>query len=375
MPDTLPSLGSHVSIAKEHLQRIFDALRASGYTLIGPTLDQEAIVYDEIERVDDLPIGWTDEQDAGSYRLRRREDRAYFGYAVGPHSWKRFLYPPTLTLFKVRREDGSFTVEPDAAETPKYAFIAVRACELHAIHIQDRVFLEGPYQEPNYKARRQEAFILAVNCTEPGGTCFCASMGTGPRVGAGFDLALTELTEVFIVEIGSEMGRQMMAEVPWRPAGAFELQEARRALAAAEANMGRQMDTSDLPDLLYQNLEHPRWDEVAQRCLSCTNCTQVCPTCFCSDVVDVSDLRGEHTARIRVWDSCFSMEFSHVHGGNIRPTTRSRYRQWLTHKLASWIDQFGTSGCVGCGRCITWCPVGIDITEEVNAIRMEGSTR
>ncbi len=373
MPDTLPAIGAHVSIAKESLQHIFDALREAGYTLIGPTLDESAIVYDEIEQVTDLPIGWTDEQDAGTYRLKRREDQAYFGYVVGPHSWKKFLYPPTLTLYRTKRQNGTFTVEANTEEVPKYAFIAVRACELHAIHIQDQVFLGGPYQEPNYKARRQEAFILAVNCTEPGGTCFCASMGTGPRVGPGFDLALTELAEVFIVEIGSEIGRQMMAQVPWRPTGAFELQEARRALAEAEANMGRQMDTSGLPDLLYQNLEHPRWDQVAQRCLSCTNCTQVCPTCFCSDVLDVSDLRGEHTERIRVWDSCFSMEFSHVHGGNIRPTTRSRYRQWLTHKLASWIDQFGTSGCVGCGRCITWCPVGIDITEEVNAIRTEGS--
>ncbi|MCB0197785.1 MAG: 4Fe-4S dicluster domain-containing protein, partial [Anaerolineae bacterium] len=127
------------------------------------------------------------------------------------------------------------------------------------------------------------------------------------------------------------------------------------------------------PNLLYQNLEHPRWDHIANRCLSCANCTQVCPTCFCSDVVEVSDLENHKDERLRVWDSCFSLDFSHVHGGNIRPTTRARYRQWLTHKLASWIDQFGTLGCVGCGRCITWCPVGIDLTEEVRAIR-EAST-
>jgi len=371
MPDMIPNIGAYVSIAKDSLQSIFDALHKGGYTLIGPTLDEGAIVCAEIEQITDLPIGWTDEQEAGTYRLRKRNDQAYFGYAVGPHSWKTFLYPPTLRLFSVERHNGTFSVEADRKEPPQYAFIGVRACDLHAINNQDHIFLNGLYQEPNYKKRRQTAFILAVNCTEPGGTCFCASMDTGPKVNAGFDLSLTELPDIFLLEIGSELGRQILAGVDWRPAGAFELQGARQALAEAEKHMGRQMDTSDLPNLLYQNLEHPRWNQVAQRCLSCANCTQVCPTCFCTDVVEVSDLQGQKSERIRVWDSCFSLDFSHVHGGNIRPATRSRYRQWLTHKLASWIDQFGTSGCVGCGRCITWCPVGIDITAEVEAIRRE----
>lgn len=377
MPDRTPNVGAHVSIAKENLQRLFDVLRKEGYTLVGPTLGEGAIVYDEIETVVDLPIGWTAAQEAGTYRLERRDDEVdslkatCFGYAVGPHSWKKFLFPPTLKLVSVERRNGSFAVTPLAEPPPQYAFIGVRACELHAIRIQDRIFLEGLYQEPSYKARRQHAFILAVNCTAPGGTCFCTSMRTGPEVSTGFDLALTELDDIFVVKVGSEMGAFVMSGVDWRPAGAFELQTARQALTDAEKRMGRQMDTSDLPNLLYQNLEHPRWDQVAQRCLSCTNCTQVCPTCFCSDVLEVSDLHGQQAERVRVWDSCFNLSFSHVHGGNIRPHTRSRYRQWLTHKLAAWIDQFGTSGCVGCGRCITWCPVGIDITEEVNAIRTE----
>ena len=122
-------------------------------------------------------------------------------------------------------------------------------------------------------------------------------------------------------------------------------------------------------DLLYDNLEHPRWSDTAGRCLSCGNCTMVCPTCFCSTVEDVTDVSGTQAERVRHWDSCFTSEHSYIHGGATRVTTKARYRQWLTHKLASWIDQFGTSGCVGCGRCITWCPVGIDITEEVRVIR------
>ena len=366
----LPSTGKQLVIAKASLQRIIDALVEAGYTVIGPTVRQEAIVYDEISRVDELPIGWTDEQGPGRYRLREQADKRVFGFVVGPHSWKKYLYPSRLTLFRTGRNGDGFGFEGDH-EAPQYAFIGARACELAAIAIQDRIFLEGPYQDPHYKARRERAFILAVNCTEPAATCFCHSMGTGPISTSGFDLSLTELNDAFLLTVGSDAGAEMLANCDWRPAGAYELDQAKRLLDQAVESMGRAMQTDDLPGLLYDNLDHPRWDETAERCLSCTNCTMVCPTCFCTDVQDVSDLTGRQTERVRVWDSCFNPDFSYVYGGNIRPTIRARYRQWLTHKLASWIDQFGSSGCVGCGRCITWCPVGIDLTEEVAAIRGE----
>jgi ferredoxin len=368
-PQTLPP-GKQVIIAKRGLQQIFDALDAAGYTIVGPTVHQEAIVYEEINRVDDLPIGWADEQGPGHYRLRQRDDGRFFGFVVGPHSWKKFLYPPRLTLFRTSRNGDGFEFDAEQ-KTPQYAFIGARACELAAIARQDRILLEGAVHDPHYKARRERAFILAVNCTEPGATCFCHSMGTGPVNDTGFDLALTELDDTFLIAIGSEVGAEMLTGCDWRPAGAFELDQARRLLTESAKKMGRAMETADLPGLLYDNLEHPRWDETAERCLSCMNCTMVCPTCFCVDVQDVSDLTGNQTERVRHWDSCFNPDFSYVHGGNLRPTIRSRYRQWLTHKLASWIDQFGDSGCVGCGRCITWCPVGIDLTEEIAVIRGE----
>jgi sulfhydrogenase subunit beta (sulfur reductase) len=369
-PPALPPTGKQIVIAKADLQAIIDALLAAGYTVIGPTVHQEAIVYEEIGRVDELPIGWTDEQGPGRYRLRERGDGRVFGFVVGPHTWKKYLYPARQPLFRTSRNGDGFAFESDH-EAPRYAFIGVRACELAAIAIQDRIFLEGPYQDPHYKARRERAFILAVNCTEPAATCFCHSMGTGPVNTAGFDLSLTELSDAFLLTVGSDAGAEMLANCDWRPAGAYELNQAKRLLDQAAASMGRELQTDDLPGLLYDNLDHPRWDETAERCLSCMNCTMVCPTCFCTDVQDVSDLTGRQTERVRVWDSCFNPDFSYVHGGNLRPTIRARYRQWLTHKLASWIDQFGSSGCVGCGRCITWCPVGIDLTEEVAAIRGE----
>ncbi len=358
-------------IEKPALDALIGALRSRGFRTIGPTSGDGAIIYDDIASVRDLPVGIVDEQEAGYYRLKAGREGRHFDYVVGPHSWKKFLFPPRLTLLHVTKtENGIESDAPDfAAPREKMAFIGVRACELAAIDIQDTVFLRGPFVDPHYKLRREDAAFIAVNCVRPGGTCFCVSMNTGPRARSGYDLALTELDDAFLVEIGSELGAALMGDVPQRAADAAAVESAEFALEAARKSMGRALDTRDLPELLLSNLDHPQWDRVAERCLSCTNCTMVCPTCFCSGVEDVNDLRGEHSERVRVWASCFTLEFAHMHGGGRRPTIKDRYRQWMTHKLATWKEQFGTLGCVGCGRCITWCPPGIDITAEVVSIR------
>jgi sulfhydrogenase subunit beta (sulfur reductase) len=362
-----------VVLETEHLQYLFDLLMRRGYRIMGPTLRDGAIVYEMLGSTADLPAGWTDEQEGGRYRLKKREDQALFGYAVGPHSWKKFLHRPTVRLWQAERNNGQVHVKEEKPETPKLAFIGVRACELNAIRIQDKVFLGGSYADPLYQSARQNTFIVAVNCGQAGGTCFCVSMNAGPRATSGFDLALTEVLEstrhFFLVEAGTELGNELLPELPHRAATEAEKSAAEAVVAKAAGQMGRRMDTADIKGLLYRNYEHPRWDQVASRCLMCANCTMVCPTCFCTSVEDVTNLKGEHAERWRKWDSCFTMDFSYIHGGSVRTTPRARYRQWMTHKLATWIDQFGSSGCVGCGRCITWCPVAIDITEEVHAIR------
>lgn len=354
---------------RAELDHLIKLLAQLEYEVVGPTVRQEAIVYDRIESLDDLPRGWTDEQEAGRYRLTRRADDALFGYAVGPHSWKRFLFPPQVTVATADRTSDGWEMTTPCDSPPRYAFLGVRACELAAIAVQDRVFLAGGYVDPIYRARREGCCIIAVHCTQAARTCFCTSMRTGPECRSGFDLALTEVDDYFVVDVGSELGSQLLAQLDERAATAKETEQAASARQRAVDEIVRRLDTTDIRDLLLGNLDHARWEEVATRCLSCTNCTLVCPTCFCASVDEVTDLAGDHVERRRQWDSCFNLDFSYMNGGNVRNTIRSRYRQWLTHKLASWIDQFGTSGCVGCGRCITWCPVGIDLTEEVAAIR------
>ena len=372
MTTGLPAL-----LLREHFDMLLDALARRGYKVVGPTVSEGTIVYDEVSRADDLPVGWTDEQEGGRYRLKRRDDAALFGYAVGAQSWKQYLHPPRLRLVKADRDASgrmSFS-DGDDAEPERLAFLGMRSCELHAMKIQDRVFLGSGVTDTHYERRRKRVFSIGVSCGTAGGTCFCVSMGTGPQVTdrTPHDLALTEVIEedrhYFVLTAGSEEGRGVLAELPVTRAGETEVSAAKQRVDQAAATMGRRMNADGVRELLLENLEHPRWDDVAQRCLTCANCTLVCPTCFCTTVEDVTDLTGDHAERWRRWDSCFTLDFTWMHGGGARQSAKSRYRQWLTHKLSTWHDQFGSSGCVGCGRCITWCPVGIDLTREIAAFR------
>jgi len=367
-------VGDRRVLERHDFPSLFGALHAKGYEVIGPTVRDGAIVYDHLSGVDDLPIGWTDIQSGGKYRLERRNDQALFGYTVGPFSWKKFLYPPRERLWTARRAEDGFTVTPEPADGHPLAFFGMRACELAGVAVQDRVFLGGPTVDPGYAARRRHILRVAVQCGQAGGTCFCVSMGTGPGVHAGgADIILTEILEpkrhYFLAEAGSPEGAAVLSEATLKSEAADDPTKAAAVVARAASSMGRTMDTEGIHDLLLKNLEHPRWEVVAKRCLSCTNCTMVCPTCFCSNQEEVPNLSVDTVERWRRWDSCFNLGLTEMHGQAVRKSGLSRYRQWLTHKLASWYDQFGTSGCIGCGRCITWCPVGIDLTEEVAAIR------
>lgn len=359
-------------LASDGLNSLILQLRQAGYQVLGPVIDNQAIVYDQIHSAADLPQGWTDEQEKGHYRLKRRQDNAWFGYNVGPDAWKKYLHPPRRKIWQAQKTADGMNIEAIIDEPSPLAFLGVRSCELHAIAVQDRVFLSGQHHNEDYKKRRQAIFTVAVNCTQAAATCFCASMNTGPAVSLDCDLELTEVINAsehyFLLRSGSGKGLEILQKLPVKPAQPLHHQQQKAAVQQAEEQMAagpRVFDNTDVKTLLYQSYESPIWDDIAERCLSCANCTMVCPTCFCTTVEDTTDLSGENAERWEQWDSCFNADFSYIHGGAVRSSTRSRYRQWMTHKLATWHDQFGTSGCVGCGRCVAWCPVGIDITEEI----------
>jgi ferredoxin len=370
MPAAEGAAISAVVLDKDGLERLLAAIRAKGWRLIGPRVADGAVVYDDIDGVADLPAGIGDEQKGGHYRLKPRPDGALFGYTSGAQGWKRFLYPPRQKLFAARRTQAGFAIQPPEPAPQPLALIGVRACELAAIATQAKVFGDKDYADPGYQGRLKGALVVAVECGAAGDTCFCASMGTGPEVSSGHDIKLVELAgktgPTFVATAATAKGADLLPAAAGRPAAEADLAAAAKAVKAA-ARQSRRMETATSAALKDQP-EHPRWDQVAARCMTCGNCTLVCPTCFCTTVEDVTDLKGDNAERWRKWDSCFTVDFSYIHGGAIRTEVRSRYRQWITHKLSTWHDQFGQAGCVGCGRCITWCPVGIDITEEVRAI-------
>jgi len=362
----------------DRLDDLVALLVRRGFTVLAPTVRDEAITVEPITGARDLPRGVGERQDGGTYRLAVTDDRRVFRFVHGADSWKRWLYPPRQHLWRARRDgEGRIEFEPPELIPGPMAFFGVRSCDLAAIRTLDRVLLGVVEPDGVYAARRARLFLVAVDCADPGGTCFCASLATGPQAESGFDVRLTELDDGdghrFLVATGSEAGADVITELDLPPAPAAAVEQRAAQGRQASARMGRHLEAAGLGPALKSRRESRHFDAVAERCLGCANCTMVCPTCFCTTVEDTTDLSGNVADRHRRWDSCFTLDFSYVVGGAVRASGSARYRQWLLHKLATWEDQFGGLGCVGCGRCITWCPVGIDLTVEATALRAEAS--
>ncbi|MEJ5347584.1 MAG: 4Fe-4S dicluster domain-containing protein [Desulfosoma sp.] len=370
------------TIPKQDLPRLFDALH-DAFTIIGPKVKAGVVVLEELDTFQDMPLSFEDRQAPGFYRLDPGDGSLLFSFSLGPDSFKRFLHPAVREEYIAKRSRGRLQMLPTsgAPALKPLAFFAMRACDLAALHILDKVFLKGPVKDRRYEAVRNNIFIVAVNCVRPGEQCFCHSVGTGPEARCGYDIALTELENAFLVEISSQKAKDLLRGIQLTHADEKHQTEKFQRMEYCIKHIPKMIQVKDLPRIIFNHLEHPRWAETAIRCLGCGNCTQVCPTCFCSTTHDKVPLAWVSktssvvsSTRIRTWDSCFSVNFARVHGGNFRPSRRARFRHWVSHKLAYWVDQFGTLGCVGCGRCITWCPVGIDITEECKALASARST-
>ncbi|MEQ9300072.1 MAG: 4Fe-4S dicluster domain-containing protein [Cyclobacteriaceae bacterium] len=364
-------LSNQYRIDVDELRSLFEKLSLEGYDQIGPIFRDGAIMLEKLNAFDDIALGYLEEQDKGKCHLTHHKDQGYFQYSVGPQSFKKFLHPPRRKLWSADGSSVDYKVSlPESP--PKMAFWGVRGCDIAAIKTLDKLFLEGSFVNDWYQSARKDLVIIAVGCTQPSQNCFCTSLGTGPMPNDGFDMSLIEIMNehehYFIAQSRSSMIDDWLSGANPRLASEEELDKSVKAMQSAIDQMPIRFDPREVSEKLKSKLEHPEWESVAERCLSCANCTMVCPTCFCSTTEDITDITGDHTERWLTWDSCFVGDFSYIHGGQIRKSTKSRYRQWMTHKLSNWYDQLGTSGCVGCGRCIAWCPVGIDITEEVSAI-------
>lgn len=350
---------------RKEFPTLLAVLNKAGFDCIGPQLKQGAIAFDHLQSVEQLPTGWQDEQQPGRYRLHQTGSPYWFDWANGASAIKPHTFAPQESLWQASRDQaGRLSFQAVIPKPPKTAIIGVRACDLAALAIQDQHFLYSTFPDPYYKARRESLLLIGVNCTHAAATCFCVSTGDGPEIRSGYDLLLSEIESGFVLETGSPQGEQIAAELPLAPATAEQLEQAQQRMQAAT----QQQRSLPAHPPLYDRLEHPQWQDVGARCLACGNCTNVCPTCFCHQEVEQPALNGTSSTHERRWDTCFQPGHSYVHGWQLRGNATDYYRQWLTHKLDGWHEQFHRSGCTGCGRCITWCPAGIDLTAEVEAL-------
>lgn len=358
-------------LARADLGQLFDVLRDAGYRVVGPRIDQGAITFQDVEAVDDLPVGVTNDNAPGRVRLQEIDSARHFSWSNGAQTIKPLVYAPRESLWQVKKTEQGIQFVPTVPTLKPVAVFGARACDLAALSITDKHFLGNTYHDAYYAARRDSLFLIAVNCTHPASTCFCASTGDGPEVKAGADLVLDELDEGYLVQAGSERGTALLAKLPLTAAAATQQQVAVQQREACVQGQVRTMPSQPALQGLMQRLEAPGWERIAEACLACGNCTAACPTCFCHRETEQPALDGSHSQHSREWDSCFNMDHSYIVGEVVRPDIARRYRQWMTHKLATWVEQYGRTGCVGCGRCTAWCPAGIDFVQEAQAMLNE----
>jgi len=250
-------------LLREDLDRLLDAVRADGRMVVGPTVRDGAVIYDEIASADALPVGWRSDVAPGTYRLTRDHGARAFDYGVPVTSWKRYTHPSRVPL--TRTSDGQIeAIEPEA---PALAFIGVRACEIAALDIQERVLRAGPAGDVDHARRRDQALVVAVECALASSTCFCTSMGTGPEVTGGADLVLSELDAGFTVRALSEAGEAILSRLALPSASDQQIAAAADQVAGVRSAIGDPVPSVGLAERLRAAPEHPRWDVVAERCL------------------------------------------------------------------------------------------------------------
>lgn len=377
-------MGSEVVVLdpRRGLDRLVAVLVERGHRVIGPVLADGVVTLRELTSGDELPTGLEVDQRPGAWRSRTTDGPTRFGWTPAADSWKTTVLPPTQEVLRVRRRDGSWVATAPVPPERPPALLGARACELAALAVLDRVLLDHDHPDQRYGARRDGTFVVAVVCGRPAATCWCTSAGGGPSPADGWDVRLTEIPpgmdaggHRLLAEAGTPAGAEVLAALPSTPAADADRLAADDVASGARRAIAPRVDATSLPGRLRGIDLDAHWEEVATRCLSCGNCTAVCPTCFCSSFTDTAGADPDESVRVQEWVSCFQLDHSNLGGRPVRATTASRYRQWLTHKLVTWQEQMGTLGCVGCGRCTTWCPAGIDLPAEAALLAAHGDDR
>ena len=344
-------------------KQIIDGI-PSNYKIIGPVRDRWVVKYANIESSGELAVGLSTIEDRGHYELKETGDPR-LANAKPMNSPKPFTHLAREVLLRVSRDEQNNNIfETQPAELTRQAFFGIRPCDVKGMQVMDLVF-SRQFRDQSYDNRRRENIIIALNCFEPGANCFCSTFDTGPTLNDGFDLCLSSIDSGYLVEVGTDIGAKIIARADIKPADQDALDQLDRQSTKARSSMPKAFNLEKAVKILDENYNHPYWEQPSERCLSCSNCINICPTCYCYQITDKSNITLTESIRTRTWDACQNQEFAAVNSGNFRPNRVDRLRQWVYHKLNWTIEQYGQAGCVGCGRCVTWCPTRIDITEPI----------
>lgn len=290
-------------------------------------------------------------------------------YINFPFPVKEYIFSQREVVFSWKMENGNITTEtPEYRDPAKKIFFGIRPCDAYGISYMDKFFLED-YNDNFYGRKREKTFIAAVNCVVPGKSCFCSSTATGPFATSGYDVLFTPKGDSYIIEPGSEKGKELIAAaedllVEYKG----DVQSEKALIEKDVLNKFKTKLNTDNPGLiLKENFNHPVWDKIAKDCVSCTGCTNVCPTCTCFNVIE--EKTGDNSGqRVRCWDSCQSDSFTRNAGEHNPRNKVSRVRYRIYDKLKYIEDKFGYKGCTGCGRCIDVCTASINMVKVVNEI-------
>ncbi|MGD0276344.1 MAG: 4Fe-4S dicluster domain-containing protein [Syntrophales bacterium] len=289
-------------------------------------------------------------------------------YANSKNAPKNFFFPHTELMMKYTRTPKGMTFKEKGPEAPEAVLFGVRPCDARSLVLLDRLFDQEKYRDNYYIERRARITVISMACVHPPyATCFCTSVDGAPVSSDGADILITDVEDNYLVEFLSEKGQKYLSY--FGNAAADEAAVARKEEIARQAasEIKSHIPAKEIKPILDVNFEHPFWNTIHQKCLACGTCTFLCPTCHCFDISD--EVKGADGIRIRNWDSCmfplFTLETS---GHNPRTTQKERWRQRAMHKFKYYVDNFNAIACVGCGRCVMYCPVNIDIRKIVTDI-------